>query len=271
MHPILFKLGAVEIRSYGLALAISFIVGIYWTIKRSRNRGINENRVLDLAMILIICAVVGSRLMYVLTHTEEFKGRWLDTISPIQSSGEIGLPGLTMLGGVLLCLAALVVFSRVHKISLTRLADVLAPSFAFGLFLTRIGCFLAGCCFGKACDLPWAVRFPLNSPAGAVHLGEHIHPTQLYASLYGLIILIILVLLDRKPRFDGFLMSVFFMLYGVSRFTNDFFRFYESNDQFGLFGTHFTFNQLISFLMFSTGLTMFIVFYRRQKHGKENP
>jgi len=271
MHPILFRLGALEIRSYGLALAISFVVGIFWTLRRSRQRGIDEKRVLDLAMILIISAVVGSRLMYVLTHLHEFKGRWLDTISPVQSSGDFGLPGLTMLGGVLLCLISLVVFTRIYKIPLARLADVLAPSFAFGIFLTRIGCFLAGCCFGKPCGLPWAVKFPLNSPAGSVYLGEHIHPTQLYASLYGLIILTVIILLDRKTRFDGFLMSVFFMMYGVSRFTIDFFRFYSTNDKFLLLGSYFTFNQLISFLMFITGLILFIVFSRKQKPGKENP
>lgn len=268
MFPVLFRLGRLEIHSYGLMLALSFLIGIYWAMSRAEKRGIEKNRVMDLSLIIVICAIVGSRLLYVITHLDEFRGRWLDTFSPFQSSGEIGLLGLTMLGGVLLALAAILIYCKIKKLSVLKLSDSMAPAFALGIFLTRIGCFLHGCCFGKACDLPWAVTFPLNSPAGSVLPGQHLHPTQLYSSLYGLVILIVILLLDRKPRFDGFLLSVFFMLYGIFRFGVDFLRFYESSVKAFFGGISLTINQLISLAMFGCGLTLFVIL--RKRYGGAN-
>jgi phosphatidylglycerol:prolipoprotein diacylglycerol transferase len=249
-------------------LALSFLIGIYWAMSRAEKRGIEKNRVMDLSLIIVICAIVGSRLLYVITHLDEFRGRWLDTFSPFQSSGEIGLLGLTMLGGVLLALAAILIYCKIKKLSVLKLSDSMAPAFALGIFLTRIGCFLHGCCFGKACDLPWAVTFPLISPAGSILPGQHLHPTQLYSSLYGLVILIVILLLDRKPRFDGFLLSVFFMLYGLFRFSVDFLRYYESSVKVSFGGISLTINQLISLAMFGCGLTLFIIL--RKRYGGAN-
>ena len=259
MFPVLLRIGRFEIHSYGLLLALSFLIGIYWAMRRGEKRSIPKNMIMDLSLLIVIAAIVGSRLMYVLTHIDEFRGRWFDIINPIQSTGEIGIAGLTMLGGVILALITIIVFCRIRKIPILRLCDVLAPAFGLGIFLTRIGCFLNGCCYGKPCDLPWGVTFPLHSPAGSFHQGISLHPTQLYSSFYGLVITIIIVLLDRKRRFDGFLFGVFFMLYGLSRFTIDFFRHYDVVDTFTLFGTAFTFNQAISVAMLLFGLIMLIV------------
>jgi len=270
MHPVLFKLGRFEIHSYGLMLALSFLVGIYWAMSRSEKRGIHRNHIMDLSIIVIIAAIVGARIMYVVTHLAEFEGRWLDTINPIQSTGEIGIPGLTLLGGVLLSLVSIIIFCSIRHIPVLKLFDVAAPGFAFGIFLTRIGCFLAGCCYGLPCHLPWAMTFPMNSPAGSRFLGVAIHPTQLYSSLYGLIILITVLLLDRKPKFDGFLAAVFFMLYGISRFLVDMVRFYESVDQIYLWGIQLTFNQIISLSMFLFGLALMIILHLRNRRSTEN-
>jgi phosphatidylglycerol:prolipoprotein diacylglycerol transferase len=261
MHPVLLRFGRFVISSYGLLLALSFMIGIFWSMHRAKKRGIDQNLVMDLALIIVFCAIVGSRLMYVVTHLDEFRGRWLDTFNPFQSSGQIGLAGLTMLGGVVLSLIALVIFCRVKKLSMLRLADILAPAFGLGIFFTRIGCFLTGCCYGKACELPWAVRFPLSSPAGSDPelQGLMLHPTQLYSALYGLGIMGLLVWLDRKPRPDGSLMAAFFMLYGLCRFFIDFVRAYEASVKVVLFGYGITFNQVISFLMFVAGLVIWFV------------
>lgn len=263
MFPVLLRLGRFEIHSYGLMLALSFLIGIYWSMHRAKKRGIHRNDVMDLSLLIVVCAIVGARLLYVVTHLEEFKGRWLDTFNPFQSTGEIGIMGLTMLGGVVLALAAIVIYCSIKKINILRLCDVLAPAFGLGIFITRIGCFLHGCCYGNACDLPWAVVFPLISPAGSAMQGIPIHPTQVYSSLYGLAILVTLVVLDRKVRFDGFLLSVFFMMYGVARFLVDYVRFYEESVKVMLFGTSFTVNQVISALMFVAGGILFFVLRKR--------
>lgn len=264
MFPVLLRLGRFEIHSYGLLLALSFLVGIYWAMRRGEKRSIPKNTIMDLSLIIVIAAIIGSRLMYVVTHVDEFRGRWLDIINPIQSTGEIGIAGLTMLGGVILALIAIIVFCKIRKIAIMKLCDVLAPSFGLGIFLTRIGCFLNGCCYGKPCDASWGVVFPLHSPAGSLHQGVHLYPTQLYSAFYGLLITLIVVLLDRKQRFDGFLVSVFFMLYGLSRFTIDFFRHYEATDMFRFIGMTFTFNQAISIAMLLFGLIMLVILGRRE-------
>ena len=258
MHPVLLKLGPIEIHAYGLMLAISFMLGIYWAMARAPKRGIEKNDILDLSIVVVVCAIIGSRFFYVITHLDEFRGRWADTFNPLQSSGEVGISGLSMLGGVVLVLVALVVYCRIKKISIIRLCDTLAPTFALGIALTRIGCFLNGCCFGQPGDLPWCMKFPINSPAGSILQNTHIHPTQLYSSLYGFIILGVILLLDRKKRPDGLLLSVFFMLYGAARFLIDFVRYYEDSVQFDFFGIALTFNQAISFILFIIGLIFFL-------------
>jgi phosphatidylglycerol:prolipoprotein diacylglycerol transferase len=214
-----------------------------------------------------------------LTHLDEFRGRWIKTISPVEDGRIIGISGLTMLGGVVLVLIAIAVYTRVKKIPLLKLCDVMAPSFGLGIFITRIGCFLNGCCYGRSCEYlwkevfpPWAVKFPsLTNPAGAAHPNVHIHPTQLYSSLYGLAIVMILIFLDRKRTFDGYLTGVFLMLYGFFRFWVDFLRDYESSVKFSLFGQAFTVNQGISFIFFCDGLGLLLYLYKSRSDELKTP
>ncbi len=265
MHPILLKLGRFEIYSYGVMLAISFLIGIYWAMARAEKRGVDKNNIMDLSILVVLSAVLGSRFLYVVTHIEEFKGRWLDTINPIQSTGDIGIAGLSMLGGVVFTLIAVVFFSYKKQIPILKLFDILAPTFALGIFITRIGCFLNGCCYGNPCELPWGMIFPLTSPAGSMFQGVMIHPTQIYASLYGLAILIILVALDHKNRFDGFLFSWFFILYGIARFSIDFVRYYEESVMVNLMGWEITINQVISLLMSVAGILLLWILPKKKQ------
>jgi phosphatidylglycerol:prolipoprotein diacylglycerol transferase len=212
---------------------------------------------MDAGLFIVVSANLGSRLFYVVTHLDEFRGRWLDTINPFQGSGEIGIAGLSMLGGVVLAIATVVVFCRVKKISILRFFDVATPALALGLALTRIGCFLNGCCFGKPGNQPWCLVFPENSPAGAMLPGQHLHPTQLYSSLYDFCMLGFILWLDRNKRSDGVLAAAFFVLYGIFRIIIDFVRYYEASVQFQLFGVAFTFNQLISAIMVLSGIAIY--------------
>ncbi len=262
MYPTLLKLGRLQIHAYGFLLAVSFLIGILWAMKRGEKRGISKDHVMDVGLYIVISAILGSRLFYVVTHLDEFRGRWLDTINPFQRSGEIGIAGLSMLGGVVLAILTIVVFCRIKKISILRFFDTAAPSLALGLALTRIGCFLNGCCFGKPGSFPWCVVFPDDSPAGAILPELHLHPTQLYSSLYDFFMLGLLLWVDRKKRPDGTVAVTFFILYGAFRFLIDFVRYYETSVQFHLLGAAFTFNQLISLLMALLGGALLWVIHR---------
>lgn len=263
MHPVLFKLGALEIRAYGLMLALSFLLGIYLSVYRAKKQGVNPNHIMDLSVIIIISAIIGSRLLYVLFHLDEFRGRWLDTINPFQSDGQIGLAGLTVLGGVILSFISSYIFLKIRNLSFYKIADIMVPAIGLGIFLTRIGCYLNGCCFGLPCEGGHAcVTFPMNSAAGSQFPGVPLIPAQLYSSAYGLIIFVSLLVAERWKKFDGFLLALFFILYGISRFVIDFYRYYEDSMVILQMGERgLSLNQGISLLFVLVGIILLIYGY----------
>ena len=238
MHPILIDLGRLKLYSYGFMLALSFLIGIVLAARRAGRRGIDPEIIYDLSIILVLGAVLGSRGLYILTHRDNFTSL-LDIVAIWQG-------GATYYGGLLLAVAGAIVYLRIKKISFFRVTDICAPSVAAGVFVTRWGCFLSGCCFGNPTSCPTGIVFPAGSPAGHHHPDIPIHPTQIYSSLYGLVIFLILILLDRKERFDGFLFAWLCILYGIARFIVDFFRFYEDS---AIVAGGLTNNQVISILL----------------------
>lgn len=268
MYPVLFRIGTLEIRAYGLLLALSFLLGIYLSTRRAKSRGIDPNHIMDLSVILIISAIVGSRLLYVLFHLDEFHGHWLDTINPFQSDGQIGIAGLTMLGGIILCVISSIVYLHYRKLPFFKFADILMPAVGLGIFLTRIGCFLNGCCYGIPCkgDGLFCVHFPYNSPAGSQFPESALVPAQLYSSLYGLIIFIVLLVAERWKKFDGFLFALFFILYGLARFIIDFYRYYEDSMVIFTIGSQaISLNQFISLVMVIVGIILIFIGYNKVK------
>lgn len=254
MHSKLFQIGPLEIHSYGLMLAISFLIGIYFSMYRAKKHSIDPNKIIDLSVVIVISAIFGARLLYVIFHLDEFKGHWLDTINPFQSSGQVGIAGLTMLGGFIAAVSFGLLYLKIKKLPVLKIADIVVPAIGLGSFITRIGCFLNGCCFGKPTNASWGMVFPHDSPAGYCFPGQTIHPAQLYSSLYGLIIFGLVLLLERYKKFDGFLLYLFFILYGFSRFIVDFFRYYENSMIIVRLGNFsISVNQGISILMILLG------------------
>ncbi|MEL6821528.1 MAG: prolipoprotein diacylglyceryl transferase [Calditrichota bacterium] len=251
MKPELFRIGAFAVNSYGVFLALAFVVGLWLTLRLGKRCGLNRDNVLDLSIIVMITSIIGARLLYVLFHLSEFEGRWLYTFIPIQPDGRVGLSGLIFLGGFMGAVAASVLYIRWRKMPMLKTTDSAMPALALGIFFGRIGCLLNGCCFGQVCELPWAVNYPLNSAAYHILNGMAAHPTQLYESGYGLTIFIVLMLMERKGTWEGQLTGWFLVLYGISRFTIDFWRYYE--EQMFLFAG-LEFNQIVSFVMFITGI-----------------
>ena len=264
MHTTLIQLGPFAIRSYGLMLALSFLIGIFLARWRAKRIGIDFHRIMDLAVVVILSSIIGSRALYVVFHLEEFSSNPLDIINPFQSSGEVGIQGLTMYGGVVLSLVTSFLFLKRHRLPIWKIADVIAPSIAFGVFLTRIGCFLNGCCFGKPCDHPWCLVFPPESAAGYFFPNQHIHPTQLYASLYGLVIFVALLFLERFKKFDGFTFWLFILLYAAARFSIDFVRFYEHAMTVQVLGLTLSVNHVISAALFAFALLVMIHLNKRR-------
>jgi len=268
MHPTLIELGPVAVRTYGFLLALAFISGIWFTARRARKEGLGSQWLPDLSLIVLVSAIVGSRFFYVIYHLEEFEGHILDMINPIQSTGEIGIGGLSMFGGLVLAIICGIIYIHIKKLTVWRIADVVAPSIMLGLGIARIGCFLNGCCFGKLSQSYFAVIFPPDSPAGYMFPDTPIFPIQLVASLSGFFIFGILLALEKFKRFHGFTFWLMLAFYSVARFTIDFFRYYEESMIFARIGdARFTVNQALIVLIFTFSLFMWN--YLRLRPRKE--
>jgi len=156
--------------------------------------------------------LLGARLFYGLTHAAEFQpplGSWLDLVNPFRTEGSFQVAGMSVLGGFPAGVAAALLYLRARSLPLLPYADLLAPSVALGAALTRVGCFLNGCCFGKPTALPFAVHFPAGSYPAQVFGEVALHPTQLYESALSLALFALLMLVARRRPFDG---ALFFLL-----------------------------------------------------------
>jgi phosphatidylglycerol:prolipoprotein diacylglycerol transferase len=256
-------LGPVAVRTYGFLLALAFILGIWFSAKRAKNQGMGIDWLPDLSLIVLITAILGSRFFYVIRHLEEFKGHPWDMINPIQSSGEIGIGGLSMFGGLVLAIISSLIYLRLKKLNVQKIADIVAPSVMLGLGVARIGCFLNGCCFGKPTGSFLGVIFPPDSPAGFFFPDTRIFPIQLVASFEGFLIFGILLFIEKFKKsagsvgFDGFTFWSMLALYSVGRFTIDFFRYYEESMVFAkIGGISFSMNQALTVLIFIISLFM---------------
>jgi len=256
MHPTLVKLGPLELHAYGFMLALSFFFGILLAARRAPARGVNPDAVFDCALVIVFAAIIGARLMYVVFHTSEVHGI-VDAIA-------VWRGGLTMYGGVLAAMGAAWVHLRRRGIPFLRMADVMAPSLGLGLMVTRIGCFLNGCCYGKPTGASWGVRFPEHTLGGSVFGDKPLHPTQLYSSAVGLIILLVLLAVDRRRRAEGQLFALYLILEGTGRFAVDFFRYYEANVYVA---GALTVNQLISAGIVLCGFVLLVQSARARQGG----
>lgn len=258
MHPILIELGKLKIYSYGFMLALSFFFGIILAGYRARRKGVAPELIYDLSIIIVISAIVGSRGLYILTHLNHYDGI-IDIIALWQG-------GATYYGGMILAVVGSAVYLRIKKTSFLKVADICSPSIALGVILTRIGCFLSGCCFGNPTSCPTGMVFPDEAPAGFTFPGVSVHPTQLYSSAYGLIIFALLLFIDRKEHPDGYLFGFLCIFYGISRFLVDFVRYYEES---AIVAGGLTDNQLISIGLLLLGV--FLIGYSsvREKRLKQ--
>jgi phosphatidylglycerol---prolipoprotein diacylglyceryl transferase len=246
MHPTIVEIGPLALHSYGFLLAVSFFAGIWLAARRAPRRGLSVEMVYDTSLVIVFAAILGARLMYVLFHREEIRS-FIDVIA-------VWRGGLTMYGGVIAAMISAWLYLRRRETPFLRMADVMAPSLGFGLMLTRIGCFLNGCCYGKPTDMPWGLALPAETFGGRLFGESPLHPTQLYSSLEGLGILILLLLYDRRPRREGQVFALYLVLSGIGRFTLDFFRYYEANVYVA---GPLTVNQLISLGACLLGVLLF--------------
>ena len=158
MYPLILDLGFIQLRSYGLALAFAFLMGILLASYRGKKVGLNPDLILDLSVYIIISSIIGARTYFVVTHWHLYSGDLLNVFKVWEG-------GLSVQGGVILSVIVSYFYVKRVQIDFFQLADVMIPCVALGQMIGRIGCFLNGCCYGKPCDLPWGVSFPETDTA----------------------------------------------------------------------------------------------------------
>jgi phosphatidylglycerol---prolipoprotein diacylglyceryl transferase len=224
MYPVVFHLGPFPVRSYGIALAISFLLGCWLALRRARARGVSEDLMFGLFFWIIASAIVGARAHFVLAHPSDFA-------NPI-AAFRLWDGGLTLYGGLLTAFATSWIYLARHKMDFLAVADICAPSLALGEGITRIGCFVNGCCFGRACPGSFCIHYPPDSYAAAtLGPGVAVMPSQLLLSGALLLASGLLLLADRRRRGEGWLFGLFLVIQGLVRWAVDFTRYYEPTDR----------------------------------------
>lgn len=214
IDPVAFTIGSIEIRWYGIMVALAVLVLVLWMLREVR-RGVNlsYDTILTAALVGVPSGVIISRLLHIVDRWDYY----------IANPGQIiGFSGLTFYGAVLGAALAIWIYSKVSNFQFGYLADLVAPAILLAQAVGRVGCTLNGCCYGAPTSLPWGVVYTHSESFAP--LGVAIHPTQLYEIIYNLIVFAVLLKLRGRFKPDGSLFLVYLTLYSLWRFSIGFLR-----------------------------------------------
>lgn len=243
MHPVLFKIGPFTIYTYGVLVATGFLLGLGLAIKDAKRHGISPYKIVDLGFYILLSALIGSRLFFILINITHY------IKNPIEIF-KIWEGGLVFYGGLILTVPTFLWYVRKNSLGVWNTSDIFAPSLAIGHAIGRIGCFFAGCCYGKPAEgLPWAIVF--TNPESLATIGVPLHPTQLYESIGEFINFFILITLRRYKSFNGQIFMTYILLYSLLRFIVEF---YRGDTNRGFITSELSISQGISILMFFTAI-----------------
>jgi phosphatidylglycerol---prolipoprotein diacylglyceryl transferase len=216
MHPILLKFGPITIFTYGFMLAVAFLTSIYVAGREAQRLGIPKGQFYDLCFYIIVAALVGSRLLFVVLEPGQFLSHPLKIFALWEG-------GLDFQGGMFLALIVAFYYIRRQGWAWRPTLDALVLGAPLGQFFGRIGCFMAGCCYGTPSHVPWAVIF--TDPTSLCPLkGVPLHPSQLYESFLALGVFGLLYWFRTRKRYSGQLTLLYLCLAGLVRFVVEFFR-----------------------------------------------
>jgi phosphatidylglycerol:prolipoprotein diacylglycerol transferase len=256
MRPILLQFGTFRIYAYGFFIVLGFIAAVVLAALKIRksNVGVSFENIVDLFFYTVLSALIGARLLFVLINFDLYRQHPVEIF-------KIWEGGLVFYGGFALAVTVAFCYMRWHRLPIWKLADTISPLIALGLSLGRIGCFFAGCCYGKETSLPWAVVF--RNQDSLARLNTPLHPTQLYDAVNGLGIFFLLSWIEKRKTFDGQIFWLFLFLYVTTRFFIEIFR----GDPRGfLFGNLLSTSQAIGVLLAIPSLFM-LFFMKKKCHG----
>lgn len=221
MFPKLVSIGSFYIPTYGVLVALGFLTGLFVMLRLAKRAGMNADNVTNLAFYCAIAGVLGAKLFMFLFDLPDYlrdPGQ-IFTLETLQAAGVFH-------GGFIVALLTAIFYMRRHKMPVLQTMDVFAPGIVIGQAIGRLGCFAAGCCWGRECDLPWGVRFRSDF-AAPVPLDKPLHPVQLYESAANFLIFAVLNRMCSKDHRPGSIIGWYLVLYSTARFIVEFFRVHE--------------------------------------------
>ena len=218
MHPELFRIGSFALPTYGALLASGFLAAVWLLRKRAPAFGVAPDAAADVAIWLLLAGLLGAKILLLVVEGPRYLGSREGFVEFLRSGG-------VFYGGLIGAVLALGVMLRRKAIGFWAFADIAAPCVALGHAIGRIGCLMAGCCWGRSCSAPWAITF--TDPAAADNVGVPLnlplHPTQIYEAV-GLLVLCGILVAMRNPRFPGRIFAAYLGGYALLRGTVEFFR-----------------------------------------------
>ncbi len=231
MHPELIRIGSFALPSYGVMMALGFLAGLWLVRKRAPAFGLAPDAASDVGIWLLLSGLVGAKVLLVIVEWPQYVSSW-------EGLKDLARAGGVFYGGLIGAVLGTAILLRKRRIPFFTFADIAAPSIALGQFLGRVGCLLAGCCWGRQCDLPWAITFsdPVANTNVGVPLGIPLHPTQVYEAV-GTLALCILLLVFERRRYSGETFVRYLFGYAILRFTIEIFRGDPRGSVFGAMST----------------------------------
>lgn len=265
MHPVLLKIGNFEFASYGLMTALGYAIAAWYLVSRLKNSGIknlNKDTFWNLLFIVFVGAIVGGKLLFIIVSWPQLGATFAEKISTIIHDIRYGF---VFFGGLLVAVSGALWYMRRKQLPILKTSDFLIVALPLGHALGRIGCFLAGCCYGKPTTLPWGVRFTDPHALVAPELmNVPLHPTQLYESGLNFLLFLLLHYASQKPHKEGKILVLYVLCYATMRFCIEFLR----GDFRGGFLLGMSPSQVISLLVAGIALWIWATYLREGKHAQ---
>jgi phosphatidylglycerol---prolipoprotein diacylglyceryl transferase len=264
MHPILFKLGPLTLHSYGFFMAVGVVFALWFLYRQGQKQGLDATKLLDASFYIMIVSLLGAKLVLLAGSFSYY----------IQNPKElfwVAKSGGVFQGGLFFGIVFALWYLRRKRIPTWKTADIAAPALALGHGFGRIGCFMAGCCYGKECVLPWGATFhdEYAHNLTGIPLNESLHPVQLYEAALNFLNFLVLFFLLRKKKFDGQIFPLYVINYSLIRYFTEFFRGDHSPKAILLQGSSalltVSYPQFFCILGLIAGVALYVIFKKRQR------
>jgi phosphatidylglycerol:prolipoprotein diacylglycerol transferase len=262
MHPILVKIGPITIHTYGFLMAIGVLLAIWLSVKLGKLEGLEPRILSDFIIYTILIGLLGAKIFLFVTEIKHYLKYPREIPSLITSAG-------TFYGGLIFGALFVFWYVRKHKLDFKKIGDVMSPTVALAHFFGRMGCFTAGCCWGREAEAcPVAVTFTSAHTSTGVPHHTPLYPTQLAEAILNLLNFVFLIFFFKKKKFQGQVFTLYIFNYSVIRFLVEYFR--GDLDRGYVFGnvyepfTSLSVPQLISLIGIILAITLFMVFKKQQ-------